>query len=209
MALPPGLSYYDGPLVETANGGVSDWVEYKNVKAYTNAFVIVDDTKVLLGLKKRGFGRGLWNGFGGKVDLGETPLQAAVRELEEEAGITAPLEQCGTLFFAVDGVEAAFNIDVFRAHEYTGTITESDEMRPQWFSIQGDLLPPSKPSATLDRAPQEGIAALPPIPLEQMWADDEFWLPLMFARRYFVGRADFSADNKMLKWWFGAAPPPS
>ena len=61
--------------------------------------------QVLLGYKKRGFGQGLyvrpiepccgtladsgtrrhparWNGFGGKVDPGETPLQAAVRELE-------------------------------------------------------------------------------------------------------------------------------
>ena len=82
-------------------------------------------------------------------------------------------------------------------------------MRPQWFSIQDDLLPPRSVLTTLNHAPQEELADLPPIPLKQMWADDEFWLPLMFARRYFVGRADFSADNKMLKWWFGAAPSSS
>ncbi|KAI1797967.1 hypothetical protein LXA43DRAFT_968438 [Ganoderma leucocontextum] len=198
LQLPPGLTY-DGPLVETVNGGISDWVEYKKIKLYTNAFVILDDRKVLLGFKKRGFGVGLWNGFGDS-------LQAAIRELEEEAGIKAPLEQCGTLFFAVDGVEAAFNIDVFRAYEYSGTVTESDEMRPQWFSIQADILPPSNPPTAIDRARGEDGTELPPIPLEQMWADDEFWMPLMFARRYFVGRADFSADNKMLKWWFAATP---
>ena len=45
VQLPPGLTY-DGPLVQTANGGVSDWVEYKKVKAYTNAFVILDESKV-------------------------------------------------------------------------------------------------------------------------------------------------------------------
>ena len=44
--LPPGLSY-DEPLVETANGGAEEpWLHYEKVKLYTNAFVIVDDTKV-------------------------------------------------------------------------------------------------------------------------------------------------------------------
>lgn len=42
---------------------------------------------VLLGLKKRGFGTGKWNGFGGKVEPGETIRQAAIREMKEEAGI--------------------------------------------------------------------------------------------------------------------------
>ena len=38
-----------------------------------------DDQKVLLGLKKRGFGEGKFNGFGGKVHVGETVLCGAVR----------------------------------------------------------------------------------------------------------------------------------
>lgn len=79
--LPPGLTY-EGPLEEAARGGDSSWVEYQKVKLYTNAFIIVDDTKVsedpytiernnsvsdsfcrlqvLLGYKKRGFGMGLY-----------------------------------------------------------------------------------------------------------------------------------------------------
>lgn len=44
-------------------------------------------THVLLGLKKRGFGTGKWNGFGGKVEANENIRQAAVREMKEEAGI--------------------------------------------------------------------------------------------------------------------------
>lgn len=47
VQLPPGLTY-DGPLVETASGGCANWVEYKKVKLYTNAFVIVNDEKVCL-----------------------------------------------------------------------------------------------------------------------------------------------------------------
>ena len=34
---------------------------------------------ILLGLKKKGFGEGKWNGFGGKVEHGETICQAAIR----------------------------------------------------------------------------------------------------------------------------------
>ena len=45
--------------------------------------------EVLLGMKKRGFGLGKWNGFGGKVEPGETVPAAALRELEEEACVTA------------------------------------------------------------------------------------------------------------------------
>ena len=36
--------------------------------------------KVLLAMKKRGFGAGKWNGVGGKVKDGETIKQAAIRE---------------------------------------------------------------------------------------------------------------------------------
>ena len=41
--------------------------------------LIRDSDRILLGLKKRGFGKGRWNGFGGKVETGETILQAAHR----------------------------------------------------------------------------------------------------------------------------------
>jgi len=35
--------------------------------------------EILLGYKKRGFGAGKWNGFGGKVEIGETVEDAAKR----------------------------------------------------------------------------------------------------------------------------------
>ena len=55
------------------------------MKIVTLVFVH-DNQKVLLGYKKRGFGAGRWNGFGGKVETGETLEQAARRELKEESG---------------------------------------------------------------------------------------------------------------------------
>lgn len=38
-----------------------------------------ESTKILLGYKKRGFGQGRWNGFGGKVEQGETVEEGAIR----------------------------------------------------------------------------------------------------------------------------------
>lgn len=47
-------------------------------KLYTLAFIRNNDN-ILLGMKKRGFGVGRWNGFGGKVNSDETILEAAKR----------------------------------------------------------------------------------------------------------------------------------
>ena len=49
----------------------------------------------------------------------------------------------------------------------------------------------------------------PPIPLDKMWPDDEFWLPLLIQGIPFVGRADFGkpkveGENWVFeRWWFG------
>lgn len=59
------------------------------VKFLNLVFCLRENRHVLLGMKKRGFGKGKWNGFGGKVEQGETMVESAVRELKEEAGITA------------------------------------------------------------------------------------------------------------------------
>ena len=92
--------------------------------------------------------------------------------------------------------------------ELSYRMCRTDEMRPAWFSIQRALLPPTNATDPGPSSDPE-LNALPEIPLRQMWADDEFWMPLMFSRRRFIGRADFSADQKMLKWWFAATPPVS
>lgn len=47
-------------------------------KLYT-LLLITNEQSVLLGMKKRGLGEGKWNGFGGKPNIGETILDAAVR----------------------------------------------------------------------------------------------------------------------------------
>ena len=55
-----------------------------------------EDNRVLLGMKKRGFGAGKWNGFGGKLEPGETVVEAAAREVQEECGLTVNTTDLGT-----------------------------------------------------------------------------------------------------------------
>ncbi|KAF8880071.1 hypothetical protein BD779DRAFT_1446525 [Infundibulicybe gibba] len=190
-ALPPGLT---GNLKQAICGGTGpEWLPFTGRKLYTNAFII-QDGKVLLGYKKRGFGKQKFNGFGGKVEPGETPLEAAKRELE--AGITAPLSHAGMLLFVAEGAGPAFQIEIYTASTYTGTIVETDEMKPHWFTTQSDVQAHSGPGGP------------PQIPFDQMWDSDRHWFPLLLSAKPFVGRADFTQSGDVFsphKWWFGVA----
>lgn len=81
--------------------------------------------QVLLGMKKRGFGEGKWNGFGGKVESGETIEQAAARELKEEANIRAlHLEKQGLMEFEFQNDPTILEVHLFKATEFEGDVTE-------------------------------------------------------------------------------------
>ena len=42
-------------------------------------FPVASDGRILLGRKRRGMGYGKWNGFGGKIEAGETMRECAAR----------------------------------------------------------------------------------------------------------------------------------
>uniref|UniRef100_A0A8D0L2A8 Oxidized purine nucleoside triphosphate hydrolase n=1 Tax=Sphenodon punctatus TaxID=8508 RepID=A0A8D0L2A8_SPHPU len=88
--------------------------------------LVVQPQRVLLGMKKRGFGAGLWNGFGGKVQLGETIEQAARRELQEESGLTVDyLQKMGQITFEFVGNTELMEVHIFRADSFHGEPTEN------------------------------------------------------------------------------------
>jgi len=134
--------------------------------------VIHQHPRVLLGMKKRGFGAGKWNGFGGKVLEGETIHQAAQRELAEECGLTATdLDERGTLDFRfTDKPGEVLEVHFFRTTAFTGQPVESEEMEPRWFHLDE-------------------------IPFDRMWTDDPLWMPLFFAGKKFTGSFLFDGDR--------------
>ena len=131
------------------------------------------DGQLLLILKKRGLGRGKFNAPGGKLDPGETPEQAAVRETREEVGLT-PSGLCptGILDFAFTD-SYSLRCHVFTASAYTGSLTETDEAAPFW-------------------CPENDI------PYGKMWSDDRLWIPLMLESKSF--RAAFVFDADLMLW---------
>jgi len=50
---------------------------------------IITDSRLLLGYRSSGFGTNTWGLPGGHLEQGETILQAAARELQEETGLVA------------------------------------------------------------------------------------------------------------------------
>lgn len=138
--------------------------------------------KILLGMKKRRFGAGRWNGFGGKLDPGETIEQAAVREMNEEIGITAlDMDKRGILHFEFENDPAVtLEVHIFSVTKFSGEPMETEEMRPEWFGVDA-------------------------IPYETMWSDDKYWLPLFLQGKKFTGTFLFDKPStpeysaKMLK----------
>ncbi|KAJ7669011.1 hypothetical protein B0H17DRAFT_1087093 [Mycena rosella] len=110
-AKPPGII---DEVKMVHGGGSGDWFPAEEIRKYTNVFLVQGD-KLLLGYKKRGLGiHNLeFRYLGGKVEPNESTLDTAQRELQEEAGIIAPLEHAGTLLFVVPGSKWA-HIDIFQ-----------------------------------------------------------------------------------------------
>jgi len=155
----------------------TDWENWEPNMRATLVFV-KRGCEVLLIHKKRGLGAGKINGPGGKIELGETPLQAAVREVEEELKITpVDLEEMGTLHFQfVDGL--AIHCVVYTAAGFRGTPEETDEAIPAWFEVDE-------------------------IPYDRMWQDDQYWLPRMLGGERFSAYFDFDDElmlSKQIEW---------
>ncbi|XP_062444402.1 oxidized purine nucleoside triphosphate hydrolase isoform X1 [Rhea pennata] len=137
--------------------------------------LVVQPPRVLLGMKKRGFGAGLWNGFGGKVQPGESIEEAARRELLEESGLTVDtLQKMGQITFEFVGSSELMEVHIFRADDFHGEPTESDEMRPQWFQLDE-------------------------VPFNHMWADDAYWFPLLLQKKLFRGYFKFQGQDTILE----------
>jgi 8-oxo-dGTP diphosphatase / 2-hydroxy-dATP diphosphatase len=138
--------------------------------------IIHEENKVLLGMKKRGFGQGKWNGFGGHVEEGETIESAMQREVQEECGLMLQdFEKRGVLEFEFQGQPEILEVHVFASQNFEGIPVESEEMRPAWFGIEE-------------------------IPFDSMWPDDKHWFPMFLKGKTFHGKFLFQDHDTILEF---------
>jgi 8-oxo-dGTP diphosphatase len=147
------------------------WPTWQPKDLATLTFVREGD-EVLLIHKKRGLGRGKVNAPGGRLEGDETLEQCAVREVQEELHVTpTDLDERGELRFQfVDGY--SLHVHVYVAHGHEGTATATEEAEPRWTPVDA-------------------------IPFDQMWVDDQHWLPHMLAGRRFDGRFVFDGEDML------------
>jgi len=146
-----------------------DWEQWIPQEKATILFVIRDG-EILLIQKKRGLGAGKINGPGGRIDPGETAMECAIREVQEELCVTpTQVQKRGELSFQfADGY--ALHVEVFSAKNCEGEAQETDEAIPLWTPLEK-------------------------IPYEKMWEDDQYWLPLLLKEKPFAARFLFDGDH--------------
>ena len=132
---------------------------------------IVDELnrKVLLMHKKTGLGEGKVNAPGGRIEPGETALEAAVRECQEEVHMTPMnLEMRMELHFQFkDGY--SLRGEAFFSTLWEGDPVETREADPFWCPLEE-------------------------IPFEKMWEDDIHWLPRALKGEVMRGFYIFDGD---------------
>lgn len=146
-----------------------EWASWRPVDTATLCFV-VRGGEILLIRKKRGIGAGKINGPGGRLEPGETIVQCAVREVEEELcvspfGLSAVGEQ---RFQFIDGY--SIHVHVFLANGCHGDAKETEEAIPVWTPLDA-------------------------IPYPEMWEDDIIWLPRVLGGTPCSGRYVFDDDR--------------
>nr|XP_021524479.1 7,8-dihydro-8-oxoguanine triphosphatase [Aotus nancymaae] len=134
--------------------------------------LVLQPQRVLLGMKKRGFGAGRWNGFGGKVQEGETIEEGAKRDRISPTLAThlistvAGASVTGSVLGAAAGEEA---------HWIASSSPLGTEMRPHWFQLDQ-------------------------IPFKDMWPDDSYWFPFLLQKKKFHGYFKFQGQDTILDY---------
>ncbi len=148
-----------------------DWENWEPKERAVLCFIHIDN-KLMLIHKKTGLGKGKVNAPGGRIEVAETAEQAAVREVQEEIGLTPlNLRYMGELHFIfTDGY--SLHGTIFFSDSYEGTPIETIEAAPFWCPVDQ-------------------------IPYENMWADDKLWLPVVLSGKKFKGYFIFDGETML------------
>ena len=145
-------------------------------KTQATLCIPIKGDEILLGMKKRGFGAGKYNSFGGKFDPSKdkTIEDTAIRELGEESELCSKLEDLNKVaeidYFYPYKPEWNQTVHIYIISNFSGEPQETEEMAYQWFHRNN-------------------------IPYHQMWDDDKYWLPLVLEGKCLRGTVISKEEN--------------
>jgi len=150
----------------------------KNPLRQATVMLFMRDGEILLAMKKRGFGVGKWNGVGGKPSPGEDIFDTAIRESQEEIGVTPidPKKVAVLSYHFPDKKDWGQQVHIFMATRWEGEPVETEEMNPKWFKLKD-------------------------IPYKEMWSDDEVWLPKVLSGALLEGSFMFAEDENIEEYY--------
>lgn len=138
--------------------------------------LLIRDDNILLALVKEGFGKGKWNGFGGKLEPGEDIIACSMREVQEESGLIVhhdAFEEAAEIDFFFAG-HPTFKVFVFLVRSWEGEVRETAEMKPRWFPLSD-------------------------IPYDRMWAGDRKWMPLVLSGKRIKAEVFFTSEGDFVE----------
>ena len=106
----------------------------KVIRRAVRCYCIRDNKVVAIRYKKGHNKEGYYDMPGGKIEEGELPEEAAIREIKEETGIDAnnPIHK-GKLI--VDAPMRQYELEVFVVYEINGEPEEAEENTSEWLEI--------------------------------------------------------------------------
>ncbi len=146
----------------------------------------LEGSKVLLGLRKKvsfGLGENLISGIGGKLEEGEAPDEALIREFIEEVTVKPSIfRHMGQVIFLFPHKEKWNQIcDIYLIDEWEGEPLETEAINPLWFDKNE-------------------------LPESQMWDDNLIWLPKVLDGQKVTGTFLFNEENKVIENTFQQIP---
>lgn len=112
-------------------------------KCFVGCLVLTNDNKILLQQRGKDWDRfpDCLATFGGQIELGETPIQALVRELQEELGaIVSPSEAINLGTISESYTNYNDLIYTYFWHDQKNTITGCYEGEPRFFNTYSDVI---------------------------------------------------------------------